>query len=150
MISYAESPDRFQQGLRVWIRSSQKDFETLEISWSQPHSRGVRVKFSTIGTRNEAETLIGAELFIDKTQLPKLEEDTYYWFDLIGLEVKTVSGKFIGRLEAILPTGGNDVYVVKSIDGGKDKECLIPAVADFIHKIDLDNKVMVVNLPEGL
>lgn len=150
VFSYAESPDRFQPGLRVWIQPLQTDFDTLEISWAQPHHRGILVKFSTTSTRNEAERLRGLELFIERAQLPELEEDSYYWFDLIGLKVKTASGSLIGRLDAVLPTGGNDVYVVKPIDGKEGKECLIPAVAEFIHKIDLNNKVMVVNLPEGL
>ena len=93
-----------------------------------------------------AEALIGAEFFIEKEILPELEEGTYYWIDLIGLSVYTTDDVCIGRIESILQTGSNDVYVVKD----KNKETLIPALASVILSVNLEEKIMRVDLPEGL
>ncbi len=49
-------------------------------------------------------------------------EGDFYWVDIIGLSVFTVEGQYVGRVTSIMPTGSNDVYIVKnSIAGGKRK-----------------------------
>ncbi len=95
---------------------------------------------------DQAQALSGKDLFIHKDRLPKLPEGEYYHFQLIGLSVETKEGKPLGTLSAILETGGNDVYVVES----EGKELLIPAIEDVIGEVDLQNRKLVVDLPEGL
>ena len=97
-------------------------------------------------TRVQAEALIGSDIFIEKRRLPEPEEGSYFWFDLIGLDVFGVDQKYLGRLESIIQTGSNDVYVVKN----EDTEILIPALEAVVQKIDLKNRRMQVELPEGL
>jgi len=79
-----------------------------------------------------------------------LEAGTYYWSDLIGLSVFSKDEDYIGRLTAILPTGSNDVYVVANVVQGHKKEVLIPALESVVVDIDLEKRVMHVDLPEGL
>jgi 16S rRNA processing protein RimM len=65
--------------------------------------------------------------------------------------VSTVEGEQLGAIEQIIPTGANDVYVVRSgAATGSPKEILIPAISSVIIEIDADRKRMVVDLPEGL
>ena len=90
--------------------------------------------------------MIGSRLFIAKTELPDLEDGTYYWFELIGLAVYGPSDQFLGTLEAILETGSNDVYVVRY----NEEEILVPALDTVVKKIDIDRRRMDVVLPEGL
>ena len=149
-VPYAESLDPFQQGNVLWAPNNDDFFDKLKINWCKPYKHGVRLGIVGVTSRNQAEAMIGLELFIDKSQLPPLEDDTYYWFDLIGLKVKTTTNELIGYIDAIIPTGGNDVYVIKAPDDSDKKEFLVPAVANFIQKIDLDQRTMIVNLPEGL
>jgi 16S rRNA processing protein RimM len=78
--------------------------------------------------------------------LPELDEDTYYWFELIGIEVYTTEAEYLGRIASIFPTGSNDVYVVKD----QKKEILVPALESVVVGIDLEQKIMRVRLPEGL
>jgi len=99
-----------------------------------------------VSTRDQAQTIVGSELFIEKAQLPDLEEGSYYWYDLIGLDVFTVDEKYLGRVESIIRTGSNDVYVVKH----NDSEILIPALESVVHEIDLQNNRIQVELPQGL
>ena len=83
---------------------------------------------------------------MDRTLLPELASDTYYWADLIGLSVYTTQGDYLGRLTSILPTGSNDVYIVRT----EDRETLVPALASVVCSVDLANQTMRVKLPEGL
>jgi len=82
--------------------------------------------------------------------LPELEEDTHYWFDIIGLSVFLKDNTFIGNVTSVIPTGSNDVYVVKDPDKNKTQEILIPAIESVVLEIDLKNGRMSVDLPEGL
>jgi 16S rRNA processing protein RimM len=75
-----------------------------------------------------------------------LENGSYYWIDLIGIEVYTAEDDYLGRIESIIETGSNDVYVVKD----KKKEVLIPALKSVVTDIDLSQKRMQVDLPDGL
>jgi 16S rRNA processing protein RimM len=65
---------------------------------------------------------------------------------MIGLKVVTEEGRFLGVIETIFPTGSNDVYVCS----GGEREVLLPGIADVIRKIDIDRRMMVVRLLEGL
>ena len=144
--SYAESLTVFQSDSVVFIATSAGRQKPYEINWIKPHAKAVLVSFKGVDTRDQAKALIGCELFIEKSRLPDLEEGNYYWFDLIGLDVFGIDQKYLGRLESIIQTGSNDVYVVKK----DDTEILIPALESVVQKIDLKNRRMQVDLPEGL
>ena len=62
------------------------------------------------------------------------------------MRVWTTEGEFLGRVEEILFTGSNDVYVVR--DG--DQEVLIPAISSFVREVDIGQKRLIVHLIEGL
>lgn len=143
---YAESLSVFSPGNSILVRDQCGRETSYEINWVKPHTGIPLISFKGITNRDQAKNLIGAELFIPQSKLPELDEDTYYWFDLIGIEVYTKTEEFLGRIESILETGSNDVYVVKK----HEKEVLIPALESVILEIDLEHKRMQVDLPEGL
>jgi 16S rRNA processing protein RimM len=145
--SYAESLSVFKPGSLAIIKNREKHENFLEVQWVKSHTRAtILLSFKGINDRNTAETLVDSELFITKKELPELEDGTYYWSDLIGLCVYTIDRKFVGCIESIIPTGSNDVYVVKN----NDNEILIPAIGSVVKKIDIKQKKMEVELPEGL
>ncbi|MDO8970491.1 MAG: ribosome maturation factor RimM, partial [Saprospiraceae bacterium] len=86
--SYAESFSVFKTGITILVKnpndSTVKDYS---IKWSAPHSRFILLLLEGIDSRVPADNLKGFELFIKKADLPQLEEDTYYWNDIIGLAV---------------------------------------------------------------
>jgi 16S rRNA processing protein RimM len=96
------------------------------------------------------EMLVGSEIFIEKRILPDLEEGSYYWYDIIGISVFTTDDQYIGRVKSIIPTGSNDVLVVKDPNRDKDNEVLIPVLESVVLEIDLKDKTMRVDLPDGL
>jgi 16S rRNA processing protein RimM len=117
-----------------------------EIDWVKSHSRGALLTLKEVTGRDHAKSLIGSELYIEKAELPELETGAYYWFDLIGVNVYTSDERYIGSIASIIETGANDVYVVKDAD----KEILVPALESVVQSIDIESKIMRVELPEGL
>jgi len=144
--SYAESLSVFAPGSAILVRDLRGREACYEINWVKPHTGTPLVSFKEITNRDQAKTLIGAELFIPQSELPELDEETYYWRDLIGIEVYTKTEEFLGRIDSIIETGSNDVYVVKR----DEKEVLIPALESVVLEIDLAHNRMQVDLPEGL
>ncbi|MBW2010749.1 MAG: 16S rRNA processing protein RimM [Deltaproteobacteria bacterium] len=118
------------------------------VNWARPYKRVVLLSLKGVDDCNAAESFVGSELFIAKDRLPELEDGSYYWADIIGLGVFEAHGEYIGCVESIITTGSNDVYVVKDPDKGR--EILIPALESVVLSIDLKQKTMQVNLPEGL
>ena len=74
------------------------------------------------------------------------ENRTYLVKDLAGCEVVTLAGESLGRLQDVLPTGSNDVFVV----GEGSAEVLIPALKTVVVKIDLEQRRITVDWPDGL
>ena len=144
--SYAESLEIFKSGTALLVSSPDGSENRYEIDWIKPHSRGALLALKEITGCDQANSLIGSELYIKKAELPKLEPGAYYWFDLIGINVYTSDDRCIGRIDSIIETGANDVYVVKNAD----KEILVPALESVVRSIDIESKVMRVQLPEGL
>ena len=144
--SYAESLEIFKSGGALLVRSPEGSENRYEIDWIKSHSRGALLTFKGVTDRDQAKSLIGSELYIAKAKLPELEAGTYYWFDLIGINVYTPDDRYIGSIASIIETGANDVYVVKDAD----KEILVPALESVVRSIDIEQKIMRVELPEGL
>ncbi|HEV2613723.1 MAG TPA: ribosome maturation factor RimM [Gammaproteobacteria bacterium] len=87
------------------------------------------------------------EIWIERTQLPALKKDEYYWTDLIGLDVYNLEKKFLGKIVDIFNTGANDIVVVKNQE--HKKEILIPYIINrYIMEINLIKKVMRVDWHE--
>ena len=144
--SYAESLEIFQPGNRISVSTTEGWEIDYEIDWIKPHSRGALLALNNVSDRDQAKTLVGADLQIEKAKLPELEAGLYYWYEMIGLQVVTIDDRYLGRLESIIETGSNDVYVVKN----DRREILIPALKSVVQVIDIDANLMRVDLPDGL
>ena len=148
--SYAETLSVFEPGSSILVINQKGLEKTYTVKWVKPHQRVLLISLEGIDSRNLAESLIGSEFFIEKAKLPVLEDGSYYWFDLIGLAVFTIDNEYIGRVESIMSTGSNDVYVVKNPDQDHNNEILIPALTSVVLEIDINLKTMRVDLPDGL
>jgi len=147
---FADAPDVFESDLPFLIIDAGGISRMFPIHWVKPHKRGLIMALDGIQDREGAETLLQAEIYIEKSNLPELEKDTYYWFELIGLSVVDLDGVFLGQIESVMETGSNDVYSVKDEDRGASYEVLVPALASVVRSVDLKQRVMTVDLPEGL
>ena len=134
-------PERFQRGAALWVRG--RRIEVQRSRWSRGF---VYLGLSGIDSRGAAEELRGVLLEVPESELTPLPEGQYYRFQVIGLEVRTPGGRSLGRVDEILSTGSNDVYVVR----GGPRELLIPAIEDVVLEVDLEGGRLVVELLEQL
>lgn len=130
---------------RCFIRHSntnkQKDsqcWQKVSLEQGKPHSKGLLVKFDGVDNRTEAEAWLKCDIAIKHDDLPDLDKNEYYWYQLEGLNV-LAGDQLLGTISHLLETGSNDVLVVKPCAGSLDKkERLIPYRPEVILNIDLD------------
>lgn len=102
--------------------------------------------FSGYESPEKAKELNGWFLKVPETEAVALSDGSYYWFELIGMEVLSESGEKLGRIVEVFQTGSNDVYVMKQ---GK-KETYLPATKEIIKQVDRTHKRMVIHVRDGL
>jgi 16S rRNA processing protein RimM len=146
VLSYTDSLDPYAPGKGLVLSGKGRPPGKFTVVSSRPHKRVVLLTLQEIDAIEKAEPLVGCEIVLDRGALPPLEDGSHYWFDIIGLDVFTTEGRRLGRVEAIIPTRSNDVYVVRE---GK-KEILVPAIDSVVIDIDVHRGRMKVDLPEGL
>jgi 16S rRNA processing protein RimM len=139
---YSDYKERFEELAKIYLENTQ-----YKISGVRYMKDIVILKLSGIDDRTEAEKHKGEDVYIDKTDIRELPEDTYYIFDLIGLKAVDESGVVIGTLCDVIQNSAQDLYEIEREN--KDK-FLIPAVEEFILKIDMESRTMTVRLIEGL
>ena len=144
--SYAQSEKSFLQSGTIVLKPRSGGTRTFTVSSVRPHKNTLLLTLKELNSLEEAEAYRGADLFIKRDSLIREEGDEYFWFELIGLKVYLTTGKYIGTVHHILPTGGNDVYVVRE---GKS-EVLVPAIHKVVKEINLDTKKMIIAEMEGL
>jgi len=137
----SDVPARFAPGSRLSIGDTSYTIEA-----AQPEKTGLLVKLAGVASHQAAEALRGRLLEIPESELGPLGEGEYFRFQIVGIKVFDSSGRPLGRVEEILPTGGNDVYVVRGPAG----ELLLPAIDDVIKDVDVAAGRMLVELLEGM
>jgi len=108
---------------------------------------GLLISFEGISTRESVAHLRNKIIYIKIKDAPLLQEDSFYYHQLIGIQVINRQGQLIGKISEILKTGANDVYVITS-PVPSVKEILIPAIKSVILEVDIANKRMVVDSQE--
>ncbi len=121
------------------------DGKPLEVQSARVHKTALLVKFKGYEDVNAAMALKGKRVSIARRDA-KLAPGQYFLADLIGVTVKDETGEVIGTFTEVLTPSVQNVYVVEG-EGGKR---MIPAVAEFIKKVDLDAGEMTVSLIEGM
>ena len=108
---------------------SGQTYRCIEIDNSKQQNKGLVAHIVGCDDRDTAQTYTGFELLIDKSELPALDEETYYWHQLEGMTVKNTSGEVLGKVDHLLETGANDVLVVRDTEESiDDRERLIPYI----------------------
>ena len=106
----------------------------------------LRAKIEDIDTEQDAEDMIGAELYLPLEQLPQLPDDKFYFHEIIGFDVIDQQYGNIGKIVSINDTTAQALFEIDK-DG---KQILVPMNDEFIEKVDKKNKEIKVITPEGL
>jgi 16S rRNA processing protein RimM len=126
-------------GFAAWIVRQRGGERTVEVEDGRAQGANVVAKLRGVDDRDEARELIGAEVAVERSALPKCEPGEYYWTDLEGLAVVTPAGEALGTVDHLLATGGHDVLVL----AGRPRR-MIPFVRGaVIRSVDLETGVIV-------
>ena len=145
MIPLTNVAGRFQPGLEVIVEFGDGHLESRSIEQVRGVGKTI-IELSGIDSREEAERFPGSYITVPRSQLPKLEEDTFYAFDLIGMKAIDSGGETVGSVFDIESYPANDVLV---LEGGKG-EIMVPLVRDYVLKVDMAARTITVRLPEML
>ena len=139
-------PERFKKLDRVVLVSPAGKEMTERVTAVRYVNNEPFVTLSGYDSPEKAKALNGWFIKIPQEQTVVLPEGSYYWFELIGMDVFSEEGEKLGTISDIFETGSNDVYVVKR---GR-KEVYIPATREVIRQVDKEAKRMVIRLIDGL
>jgi 16S rRNA processing protein RimM len=144
--SFTDIENRFENLKKVFLEIPGKKIIEEEIEEVANRGSFIVIKLKNYNFIDEAEKLRQTNILIDKNNRPALEKNQYYTDEILGLKVYTEKKVELGEVVDILPTGSNDIYVVK----GRNKEILVPATKEIVKKIDLEKKEMIIELIKGL
>ncbi len=139
-------PERFAALETARVKTPDGELLTLRLENSRPHKGRILLKFAGYDTMNAAETLRDARVMVMRDQLVKLPEDSFYSFDLVDCEVTTKDGQPVGRVGNVQNYGAAPLLVVDA----DDKEFMIPLASSICIEIDVAQKRIVIDPPEGL
>lgn len=116
-----------------WWLKREEEWRMLRVVAGRTHGKGLLAALEGVADRDGARALIGADIAVERKDLPALPSGQYYWCDLVGLEVVTTAGAILGRVASLAETGAHDVLVVRG-----EQEYLIPLVfGTYIKNVDL-------------
>ena len=139
-------PERFgdlETVIAVLPDGSRRD---LKIENFRFQNKRILLKFEEIDSIEAAETLRDAEICIHESEAVALEKDEFYDWQLENCTVETIEGEKLGVVKELMRTGGTELLVVT----GAEKEFLIPFAENICTEIDIENKLIRVDAPEGL
>ncbi|WP_100330889.1 ribosome maturation factor RimM [Bacillus xiapuensis] len=149
VISRTDFPEeRYKVGSILYLFvSGDTEGKPVTVASHRTHKTFDLLTFDGFVTLSQVEPLKGALLKVKESQLGELEEGEYYFHEIIGCTVQTIEGEEVGLVKEILTPGANDVWVV----GGKaGKDYYIPYIESVVKKVDVNEKVIVIEPMEGL
>ena len=140
-------PERFEGLDDVIVRSiGSENRRELKIEKFWFQKGRVILKFVGLDTIEVAETLRDSDVCVPEGDAVELENDEFFDWQLAGCKVETIDGTAIGEVSEVMRTGGTEILVVK----GDGKEYLIPFAESICTDVDIENKIIRVDPPEGL
>ena len=141
-------PERFEtlksREVSLWKENARPFQLILESYWF--HKSRIILKFQGISSISDAEALRDYELLVPREEAFSLPRGAYYQFDLLGCAVKDPRGLCYGEVKGVVAQGSGYLLEVES----SQREILIPFAEEWLVRIDVEAKEIVLNLPEGL
>ncbi|MGK0724325.1 ribosome maturation factor RimM [Aerococcus urinaeequi] len=142
--------ERFKIGAILAIFNGNKLVETVEVDGHRLHKNFNLLHFKGKNNINDVEKFKGFDLKVAGTEreADELDENEFYYDDIIGLEVYTTDETYLGKVREITSLPSNDVWAIQRPNKGKD--ILIPYIEDIVLEIDLDDNRVVIDPMDGL
>ena len=147
-LSFTDPIDNIFDYKNWQLERSLNRFEPIKLEAHKPHGSSFVIKVTTCNDRDQALLLRGKSIAVERTDLPTLTNNEYYWSDLVGLNVINTKGELLGVIDHLFDTGSNDVIVTNqtSLDAKikLTKQHYIPYLSTVVTEINLEKKTMTV------
>ncbi|MBT3277588.1 MAG: ribosome maturation factor RimM [Candidatus Thioglobus sp.] len=143
LFSYA-NPRKNILSYKPWHIEVDGVWTTLEAIKGREQGKTIVAQLKGVNDREVARNYIGTELYIERSQLPKLPEGKYYWDELTNLEVINTNNILLGKISYMVDTGSNSVMVING-----DNEHWVPYIEPFLISIDMDKRQILVDWDEN-
>ena len=143
IFSYTE-PRKNILEYQPWYFIDDGAYKVIEMTTGREQSKTIVAHVKGIDSKDQAVQLIGKSLYIDKDQLPQLDDNEHYWHELVGFRVINKDGIDLGVVNYLVDTGSNNVLVIKG-----DKEHWIPYIEPYLVSIDKQNRFISVDWDEN-
>ncbi len=140
-----DDKNRFSDLNEIYIEKND-ECHKLNIEYTKYLNNMVIIKLKGIDNIESANLYRNKYVKVHRKDAVKLPKGAYFICDIIGAKVYTTKEQYLGIVKDVLQTGSNDVYIVKD----KDKEILIPALKSIFKELNIEEKRIIVELPEGL
>ena len=124
---------------QLYLCRDEGSWQRLDKVEFRAHRGDVIARIDECEDRTGAETLRNLELGVHRDALPKLQEDEFYWVDLIGLEVVNTENITLGTISNVIETGASAVLDVN----GENGSYLIPFVQPMLDSVSVMSHVTV-------
>jgi len=142
-------PERVVEGKRVYLGTDPQEANTAEacrVIHARRHQQYLILELEGVTDRNMADLYRDHYVMVALEDAVPLEEGEFYLFQVLGIDVYTDEGEYLGQVSDVIETGANDVYVVHGPSG----EVLLPDIEECILKVNIPEGRMTVHLMEGL
>ncbi|HYD97442.1 MAG TPA: ribosome maturation factor RimM [Noviherbaspirillum sp.] len=134
---YSADADAMLHAKTWWLdKPVLRDVDAMQ---AKVHGEDVVAQLMGVADRDAAEALKGATVKIRRSHFPVLDDDEFYWIDLIGLTVENLQGEALGTVADLMDNGAHPILRVvqqEAAAGDKPKESLIPFVDAFVKTVD--------------
>jgi 16S rRNA processing protein RimM len=138
---------RFASGSTLRAKGSDGQERSYVVAHVREHGGRLLLRLAGVADRDAADALRGSLFVIDSDDLPAIDEpDTYYDYQLEGLQVRTTTGEDVGVVAEVLHTAAGELLAVKRVSG----EVLVPFVSAIVTSVSLDDRIVEIDPPEGL
>lgn len=162
---YSAEADALLNAKTWWLEKSGAPKQDVEVMQSKGHSGDVVARLTGIADRNAAEAMKGTAVYISRKHFPALDDNEFYWVDLIGSVVENLQGEQLGVVSDMMDNGAHPILKVllpmretapqaeeagKAAKGAKEKslaapELLIPFVDQFVKTVQPKEKKIIVD-----
>ena len=131
---------------KQWIISDKETEKTYYLEDSRVQGNKIVIKLENVNDRNDADLLKNLQIQVNRSDLPELDQNSYYWEDLVDFNVIDIKGNHVGKVDSLFRTGTNDVLVI--IDETKER-LLVPFIMEEVIKyVDLAKELISIDWPE--
>ncbi len=147
LLPYSRNPENLETLDEIFVETTEGSKPAkFEIAGCKIRKDTAILKLKSIDSPQDAEELKGRTVYVEQADLPEPDEDEYYWFQLIGLNVYTDDGLYVGKVENLIERSLQSLLIVKS----NGNEILIPFSEPILKEVDLKKSKIIITPIDGL